>query len=130
FVLAWERRPRPADADAPASLRAPSPLPWVVTAWVGVGLAILAKGPQLPALLFLGLSFAAVRAEGWRAWGRAFRPALGLVIVLAVTLPWVVAVAARTDAAASTWTNELIGLRFNAEGQAGDPAAAVLDYLL
>ena len=64
----------------------------VMAGWVALGLGILVKGPVAPAL-------AAVTLLGVSAWDRQFawlkrlRPLSGLVIVMAIVLPWLIAIA-------------------------------------
>ena len=96
-------------ARAPARRDA---LRWAIAGWLACGLAFLTKGPQLPGLIILGLSFWHIRATGWKSWARALHPILGLCIVSACVAPWFIAVILRIDGAPSFWANELIGLRF------------------
>jgi 4-amino-4-deoxy-L-arabinose transferase-like glycosyltransferase len=92
---------------------------WAVVGWVACGLAMLAKGPQLPVLILAGLSVWHIRVSGWAMWRRAVRPVMGVAIVAAVVAPWVVALSMRVDGAMAFWMRELIGLRFASEGGAG-----------
>ena len=80
--------------------------------WAGMGLAILAKGPQLPVMVFVGLSAWMVYERGWRGWCRMYRPAWGVGLALLIAAPWVVMVMLRVEDAAGVWKRELIGLRF------------------
>ncbi|MES1930418.1 PMT family glycosyltransferase, 4-amino-4-deoxy-L-arabinose transferase [Salinisphaera dokdonensis CL-ES53] len=62
---------------------------WAWALWLLVGLATLTKGPQAPLILLLGLGLHAV-LSGERAvdlW-RRLRPVRGLLIVLALVVPW------------------------------------------
>lgn len=70
--------------------------PWLLAAYAAMGLGVLAKGPVavvMPGLLilaYLGLM------RRWRDIA-LLRPGLGLFIVLAVALPWYIAVGMLTD---------------------------------
>jgi 4-amino-4-deoxy-L-arabinose transferase-like glycosyltransferase len=56
--------------------------------WVMVGLATLAKGPQMPALFLLGFLLFLLCGDERRRTLKILRPFSGLVILMAVTLPW------------------------------------------
>lgn len=78
---------------------APRPGTGVVMAgWVALGLGILVKGPVAPAL-------AAVTLLGLSVWDRQFgwlkglRPLSGLPVVLAIVLPWLIAIAIASNGA-------------------------------
>ena len=66
--------------------------------WVAVGLGTMIKGPII--LLVLGLAAAALclPARGVR-WLAALRPGWGLLLALAIALPWYVAIGIRTEGA-------------------------------
>lgn len=108
FVLAWSRRRM---INAPRARFASGDW-WALAGWASFGLATMVKGPQLPLLVLIGMSVWAVRAEGIRAWSRAFHPILGFCIAVAIVAPWFIAVMLRVDGAAQIWMNELIGQRF------------------
>lgn len=57
-------------------------------AWLCLGLATLAKGPHIPAMLVAGLAVAISRQDGWRVAIKSIRPIAGSVLLLAVALPW------------------------------------------
>ncbi len=59
-----------------------------------IALSILAKGPIAPLIVLLTLAALALTTRRWR-WMRHLRPLTVLAIVLALTLPWLIAVAAR-----------------------------------
>lgn len=102
------------------ALRSPArSLVWALSGWAWMGLALLAKGPQLPALMLLGFSGYVLAARGFGEWRRAVRPALGVVVMLLVAAPWVLVVMGRVEGAAAVWKNELIGLRFGGGDDAG-----------
>ena len=62
---------------------------WAWALWVLVGLATLTKGPQAPLILLLGLGLHAVLSDERAVdlW-RRLRPVRGLLIVLALVVPW------------------------------------------
>jgi len=70
----------------------------VMAGWVALGLGILIKGPVAPAL-------AAVTLLGLCAWDRKFgwlkqlKPLQGLPVVLAIVLPWLIAIAIASNGA-------------------------------
>jgi 4-amino-4-deoxy-L-arabinose transferase-like glycosyltransferase len=68
----------------------------VLFGWVAVGLGILAKGPVAP--LVVGVTAVSLKLLGGRKW--PWRPApiaIGIAIVLLVTMPWALAVQLATD---------------------------------
>lgn len=106
--------------DEPAMLR------WCVLGWLGIGLALLAKGPQIPVLMLVGMLILGWRGVGLAPTVRIFRPLMGLGIIAVVCLPWVVAVGLRIDGAAEIWYRELIGYRF---GERDGSAGGMLEWL-
>lgn len=114
-----------------AALRSPArSLWWALGGWACLGLALLAKGPQLPGLMLLGFSGYVLVARGLREWLRAVRPVRGVLVMLLVAAPWVVVVIARVDGAGEVWKNELIGLRFGGGDDAADSTSGLLAWLL
>lgn len=78
------------------------PLLW--TAYIALGLAVLAKGPVaigIPGLIFIAYL---VVTGNYRQWG-AFCPWRGLAIILAISLPWYIAVTIATE---GLWLQEFI----------------------
>jgi 4-amino-4-deoxy-L-arabinose transferase-like glycosyltransferase len=64
--------------------------------WVGIGGAILVKGPVGPTVL--GLSIISLSIATRKAlWLKNLRPIMGLAIVAAITLPWFIAIGLATD---------------------------------
>ncbi|TVQ61269.1 MAG: glycosyltransferase family 39 protein [Phycisphaerales bacterium] len=64
------------------------------TLWVAIGLGVLAKGPIAPMVVVLAVVAIGVLTRSW-AWIARLRPLMGLVILGAMVLPWVLAVAAQ-----------------------------------
>ena len=60
--------------------------------WAAVGAGVLVKGPITPMVVLLAVVALSLWSGHWRWFGRA-RPILGLAIVLAMVLPWVLLVA-------------------------------------
>jgi 4-amino-4-deoxy-L-arabinose transferase-like glycosyltransferase len=127
---AWVRAPRAEKGDESATAPLVSSPPWIAFAWITFALAILTKGPQLPALMFVGLSFWLVRSRGLCAWVRATSPALGLAIAAAVAAPWYVLVAVREEGALEFWTHELIGKIFTGGGAEGGILSGLWGWLI
>jgi len=82
-------------------------LAWALLGWLGFGLAVLAKGPHIPALMLLGVLVHLIKERGLRAPWRALRPHWGLALMLAVALPWIIAVTARASNAGTVWFDQL-----------------------
>lgn len=78
FVRAWRRGEAGRGTLAPA-----------LAMWASFGLATLQKGPQAPATFALGiLVWALVEGVPLRRLAGWTRPALGLALLLAMTVPW------------------------------------------
>lgn len=93
-----------------------------IVGWLFGGLAVLAKGPQLPIVLLLGwVAFAAAEGELGRL--RRLRPWVGLPLMLGVPLPWATAVLLRAPGGWRAWTADLFA------GRAGEPGVSVWDWL-
>src|SRR5829696_3199901 len=74
------------------------PLSTVLIFWLAVAAGVLVKGPLVPmfaALAVLALFF----RERSARWFLALRPGLGVLIVLALALPWFVAIAVKSGGA-------------------------------
>jgi 4-amino-4-deoxy-L-arabinose transferase-like glycosyltransferase len=66
--------------------------------WVAIGLGAMIKGPLT--LLVLALGAVGLSVAGWSLrWLGALRPGRGILIALAIALPWYVAIAIRSDGA-------------------------------
>ncbi len=61
--------------------------------WVGTGLGILVKGPIAPMVAALAI-VALVATDRRAAWLKRLRPAIGLPVMLAIVLPWFIAILA------------------------------------
>lgn len=66
--------------------------------WLGLGCAMLVKGP-VPVMVLVLTAAALAIADRSVAFLRALRPVMGLIIATAVILPWLVAVNDQTDGA-------------------------------
>jgi 4-amino-4-deoxy-L-arabinose transferase-like glycosyltransferase len=69
--------------------------------WLALGVGILIKGPVTPMVVALTAAALAI-ADAKRAsprWLLRLRPALGVLVMLAVTLPWFIAIGVRTGGA-------------------------------
>ncbi len=75
--------------------------------WLGFVLAVLSKGPLLPAMLWIGASVAlCIERRRWNAW-LALWPLLGLSLLLVGCAPWVAAVVAREPHAWEFWKAQM-----------------------
>jgi 4-amino-4-deoxy-L-arabinose transferase-like glycosyltransferase len=69
----------------------PPPLRVVLGFWIALGCGLMVKGPVI--LLITGSTLAALAAAERRArWMVRLRPGFGLLVVLAIVLPWCVAI--------------------------------------
>ncbi|CAK0772994.1 4-amino-4-deoxy-L-arabinose transferase [Azospirillaceae bacterium] len=66
--------------------------------WAAQGAAILIKGPIGPMISF-GTIFGLMMVDWRLGWLRRLRPILGLLLLLAIVLPWLIAIGVRTDGA-------------------------------
>ena len=66
--------------------------------WIAIGLGAMIKGPLTLLVLALGAVGLSVAGRSIR-WLGALRPGLGILIALAIALPWYVAIAIRSDGA-------------------------------
>ncbi len=71
-------------------------LSWTALFWTSVGASVLIKGPVIFAAIAPFALIYAIRRRNVNLW-RAFRPGLGLAIVLAIAVPWALAVNAATE---------------------------------
>ena len=78
---------------------APSPSTGLVLAgWAALGLGILVKGPVAPALAAVTLIPLCLWDRKFK-WLARFQPLLGLPVVLAIVLPWLIAIALASNGA-------------------------------
>jgi 4-amino-4-deoxy-L-arabinose transferase and related glycosyltransferases of PMT family len=108
------------------------PARWWWTFWLALGVGILIKGPVTPAISLLTIAGVALFDKD-RAWLRALRPGAGLLLMLAVVLPWLAAITARSGI--DFW-NESLGRDFigkvtsGQESHGAPPGYYVLTYSL
>ncbi|WP_293866588.1 glycosyltransferase family 39 protein [uncultured Alsobacter sp.] len=85
--------------------RARLPWPWFLGFWVAMGVSVLVKGPIAPAIVGLTAATLCV-ADRSAAWLRRLRPLWGLLIVLVMVAPWMVAITIKTG---GTFFEEAVG---------------------
>lgn len=85
-------------------------LAWPLTFWFCIAAGILAKGPITPMIAGLAIVTLSLLAGRWR-WVGSLRPVLGVLVVAALVLPWVIAVGQRVGwgAYAQTIFDETLG---------------------
>jgi 4-amino-4-deoxy-L-arabinose transferase-like glycosyltransferase len=85
-------------------------LAWPLTFWFCIAAGILTKGPITPMIAGLAIVTLGLLAGRWR-WVGSLRPALGVLVVAALVLPWVIAVGQRVGwvAYAQTIFDETLG---------------------
>ena len=66
------------------------------TFWVALGVSVLLKGPVGPMVVGLAAITLSIANRRWR-WLLALRPAWGVPLLLAMVLPWFVAIGVATD---------------------------------
>ncbi|MBL9032373.1 MAG: glycosyltransferase family 39 protein [Phycisphaerae bacterium] len=91
--------------------------------WVAMALGILAKGPITPMVVVLALLGTCIVTRRWR-WVAGLRPIVGLVLVAAMVVPWLVAVGERVgwDRYVGLVVDETLGRSVAAkEGHWGPP---------
>jgi 4-amino-4-deoxy-L-arabinose transferase-like glycosyltransferase len=74
---------------------AAAPWGWALLFWAAQGLALLVKGPVVPAVSALTV-IALALADREAGWLKALRPLWGLPLMLAIALPWFIAITAAT----------------------------------
>jgi 4-amino-4-deoxy-L-arabinose transferase-like glycosyltransferase len=91
-------------------------LAWSLLGWSSCALAVLTKGPVLPAFLLLGLvcSFLFARTPGRIL--SVLRPGWGLPAFLVLTAPYFVLVARRDPAALAIWESQIFDRAGGASG--------------
>ncbi|HEY1838028.1 MAG TPA: glycosyltransferase family 39 protein [Rhizomicrobium sp.] len=72
--------------------RAPVGIWLALAGWAAVGIGILIKGPVIAAVLALTIVPLSFWDRDWK-WLRATRPLAGIVLVLLIVLPWMIAIA-------------------------------------
>ena len=104
------------------------PSMWSALFWIALALGALAKGPITPMVAALTLFAYCLKARDWRPI-RALAPVPGVMIFLAITLPWVIAVIGRVgfDEYRAIVFGETVGRSGSAmEGHAGPPGYHLL----
>jgi 4-amino-4-deoxy-L-arabinose transferase-like glycosyltransferase len=81
---------------------------WALLFWAAQGVAILVKGPVVP-LLSLLTAASLVLADRDARWLRFLQPLWGVPVLLAITLPWLVAI---TGATGGAFLGEAVGHDF------------------
>lgn len=101
---------------------------WALLLWTALALGMLTKGPITPTLTLLAALALSVASGRW-AWLRRLRPGWGLLVFVAIGLPWVFLLAAQVGWKMVAWafTKEVL-LRSVAaqEGHAGPPGYHLL----
>jgi 4-amino-4-deoxy-L-arabinose transferase-like glycosyltransferase len=69
----------------------PSPALWLA-AWAAIGFGVLLKGPVILAVLALSAITISLWDGDW-TWLRKLRPGWGVLVMLAIVLPWAIAIA-------------------------------------
>jgi 4-amino-4-deoxy-L-arabinose transferase-like glycosyltransferase len=97
---------------------------WVSrSAWFLLGLALLAKGPQLPAMIIVGILIAMSVSHQWRHGLAVLRPVSGIIIALAVSGWWYAAIFLTLPDAMSIWRVETVDRFVDAR----EPMSSYLD---
>ena len=81
-----------------ADLRKSRPTMWVwpVAFWLAIGFGILIKGPIVP--LIIGLTALGMFFSNRRlAWQAAYRPIVGILIIVALVAPWAIMIGLKTN---------------------------------
>ncbi|MFM2045428.1 MAG: hypothetical protein RLY86_4004 [Pseudomonadota bacterium] len=100
----------------------PTRLALVLIFWGALGLGILVKGPVI--LMPVGGTILALWVLDRQArWLRDLRPAIGIPVLLAVVLPWLVAIGLRTDGAFFSYAigHEFLGKAHTGQENHGAP---------
>lgn len=98
--------------------------------WFAIGIGVLIKGPITPLIPLITVLIISWR-EGTLRWAKPLRPWLGLAIVLAIALPWLVAIAVKSGGAFFTESvgKDMLGkVGGVAEKHWGPPGAYVLAF--
>jgi len=101
---------------------------YILIFWVSFGLANLAKGPAPLPLVLLPLFFYVAVFRQWKQIPKLL-PIIGMVIFLAIVLPWPLAVASRMNWNLAVWKREFVD-RFFGMFQFTIPWAAFVPFAL
>ena len=66
-------------------------LPLVLAGWGAFGFGILVKGPVIAMVCAATVGVLVIADRDWR-WLKSLRPALGILVTLAIILPWIIAI--------------------------------------
>ncbi len=110
-----------------------SSMPWLLlTAYIALGLGVLAKGPIAGLMPLLIVGAFVTLTKQWNNW-RLFHPWKGALIVMLVALPWYITVGVLTD---GEWLkgflfhHNLDRFTGSLQGHHGFPGLYILSYLL
>jgi len=86
-----------------------------LTFWAALGVGVLIKGPIAPAVCLLTAFFVHMSDRGAHLW-RPLRPTIGVPLMVAIFLPWVIAIMVATD---GQFAQESLGRDFFAKLMGG-----------
>ncbi|MBY0613683.1 MAG: glycosyltransferase family 39 protein [Beijerinckiaceae bacterium] len=109
-------------SSATPNAAAPLSRGMIVLFWVVMGLSILIKGPITLMIAVLAAAAISVSRRSLR-WLAGLRPGLGLVIMLAIVLPWLAAIVSKTGTAffSEAIGNDMLGKVAGAKERHGAP---------
>jgi 4-amino-4-deoxy-L-arabinose transferase-like glycosyltransferase len=95
--------------------------------WLAQGIGILVKGPVTPLISLLTIVALCIADRRWR-WLAGLRPSWGVPLVLAIALPWLVAVQVATGGAFASEAigHDLLGKLTGSQESHGAPPGAYL----
>lgn len=130
---AWMRtRPESVGGGRAAAPLPPLSLPLVLVFWLALGFGVLVKGPII--LMVVGLTLAGLVAGGRSlAVLRLLRPLLGVAVLLAVVLPWLVLIGVKSEGAffAEAIGRDMLGkVAAGRESHGAPPGAYLVAFLL
>jgi 4-amino-4-deoxy-L-arabinose transferase-like glycosyltransferase len=104
-----------------------APWPWALLFWTAQGLAVLIKGPVAPVMSLLTAVTLSI-ADRDASWLRGLRPLRGVLLLLAIAGPWLVAITVVTNGAflGESVGHDLLGKIVGAQESHGAPPGAYL----
>ena len=93
---------------------------YMLVFWISFGLANLAKGPAPLPLVLLPLFFYVAVFRQWKQIPKLL-PIIGMVVFLAIVLPWPLAVASRMNWNLAVWKREFVDRFFGTYASGGKP---------